>query len=162
VSILIPAGTYRLTRQLDYNYWLNPDGSAPDFSDGTVELVGAGEGQTVIDGQDRTRVFYLRTRAGKVTMRDLTIAPGPHLRAAARAGRRGSRARHLARGPAHPGPGHSPQKQGARGPRPVRRLGQKTGRPGPADSSDRQPPRRDHRRQSRDDDPLRLRRRRRR
>jgi hypothetical protein len=62
VRINIPSGTYPVSRQLTYDYSKNPP--CVSGTDGSVELVGDSQGQTLIDGQNLTRVFYLRTQTG--------------------------------------------------------------------------------------------------
>ena len=62
VRINVPSGIYPVSRQLSYDYSRNPP--CVPGTDGSVEIVGDGDEQTIIDGQNLTRVFYIRTQTG--------------------------------------------------------------------------------------------------
>ena len=70
-QINIPAMTIRVNSQLEVRYVYGVDTS--------VTIVGAGQSKTIIDGQQKTRVFYFEARTGNHSMSNLTIQNGYNL-----------------------------------------------------------------------------------
>lgn len=67
-TIIIPAMTIVLQNELWITYRLG--------NDKPVTIIGAGEGQTIIDGDQTTRVLLIESRQSKHTISDLTIRNG--------------------------------------------------------------------------------------
>lgn len=70
-TITIPAMTIVLSKELDTKYIYGNDTS--------VIIQGAGQNNTIIDGNKLTRVFYFEARSGSHTISDLTIRNGYNL-----------------------------------------------------------------------------------
>lgn len=72
-TIVLPAGTYRLTRLSQSIEDFDSKGDLDVFE--SLTLTGAGSGGTIIDGQFRQRLFDLHD-SGAVTLRDVTLTGG--------------------------------------------------------------------------------------